>query len=320
MDQADGVERVQRLRDLEHAVPELRDRVDLVQAGPADVLGDQVRPLPGLPEVVHPEHVRVLHGRQGLGLPAEAPPRLGAVRPPDELDGDLAPELEVLGEEHRPHGPLPQRPMKAIPLAERVGHEGGGRCVGHWVPGDSIRALWHAEATPAEHPGGARSRRSPKGALLEQGADAIPLMEMLLVPIAFVLLMGTIVVGGALFLWCMASSSGWADLAKRFPAQGATPEKTWNRTSGFLDGERFRHAVDVGVGPAGLSLTMFALFGPGFAPIQVPWEQVSVGEEKSVGGRPTTPLVLGGPEGVSLDLDGKAGAGVREASRKYATG
>jgi hypothetical protein len=99
-------------------------------------------------------------------------------------------------------------------------------------------------------------------------------MKMLFVPVAFVLLLGTIFVGSALFLWAMASAFGWVDLAKRFPAKGAPPEETWSRTSGFLDGERFRQAVDAGVGPAGLS----------------------------------------------LDLDGKAGAGVREAFRKYVTG
>jgi hypothetical protein len=96
-------------RDLEEPRPRDRPR-DLVEAVPADVLRDQVRPRADLADAVYRDDVRVLHARRGTGLGQE-PLADGVMcrELGDELHRDQAVEHGVVSEPDLPHAASPER-------------------------------------------------------------------------------------------------------------------------------------------------------------------------------------------------------------------
>jgi hypothetical protein len=105
-----GVGRGEAPRDLDGDVERLarlQTAADdaLAQGLSLDVLGDDEAPAVRLTDFVHDEDVRVVEGGGGAGLLVEAPQPLGieSQRCGQELEGDLAAQSAVVGQEHLAH-------------------------------------------------------------------------------------------------------------------------------------------------------------------------------------------------------------------------
>jgi len=117
--------------------------------------------------------------------------------------------------------------------------------------------------------------------------------------VMFLFLTGLAIVAVVLLTQLSGRASGWAELAKRYPAQElpAGQEFTWQTIRvGIV---RYRHAARVIVTPQGLGLSL-QLKVTKLPPLFIPWEEIKGTQKTRLYGRQAVRLSIGEPPGSKI--------------------
>lgn len=74
---------------------------------------------------------------------------------------------------------------------------------------------------------------------------------------------------------------GWSELAARYPAPDGVTGTNFHWRSGRVGWVNYRNCLNLTATPAGLKLSVVAIFKMGHAPILVPWSAIRAEREKS---------------------------------------
>jgi hypothetical protein len=99
---------------------------------------------------------------------------------------------------------------------------------------------------------------------------------------------GPLFIGGFAALWALVSKAlswlGWRRLADAYTVAAAPPAELRRLGWARLGPVDYKNVIEVGLGPAGLSLTMPAIFRIGHPPLLIPWAAIGpVSQRRQLG-------------------------------------
>jgi hypothetical protein len=150
-------------------------------------------------------------------------------------------------------------------------------------------------------------------------ADPLPSWLILLIPVIFSIFF--------IALWCgicllLSVISGWRGLAAKYPGSPTPAGALFSMVSGSVGGVNYNNCLKVHVGPQGLHVAVWKIFGLGHPPIFIPWAEIRHAATRKFLFMENVVFEIGSPKiakmrlpkrvfaGQPVDLDGQRGSSV----------